>query len=96
MTSILVTTSSSGRSARAGLYCGELVADRPVVLDRVGAVERHGLDEVDEQGSPLDVTKELVAQPMAGVRTFDQPGDVGHDEVLIDRRRRSRGWGISS
>ena len=61
----------------------QLVADRPVILDRVGAVERHGLDEVDEQVRPLDVPEELVAQPVAGVGPFDQAGDVGHDEVLI-------------
>ena len=51
---------------------GELVADRPVVVDRVGAVERHGLDQVNQDGRPLDVAEELVAQPVPGVRALDQ------------------------
>ena len=74
---------SSGRSARAGLYSLELVADRPVVLDRVGAVGRHRLDQVDEQAGPLDVAEELVAQAVALVGPLDQAGDVGHDERVL-------------
>ena len=62
---------------------GQLVADRPVVLDGVAAVHRHGLDEVDQQRRPLDVTQELVAQPVPGVGTLDQSGDIGHDEGPI-------------
>ena len=91
--SILVTTSELGPLGQGGAVLLELVADRPVVGDRVRAVDRDGLDQVDEQAGPLDVPEELVAQAVARVGPLDQPGDVGDDErVLASRRRPCRGW----
>ena len=51
---------------------------------------RHGLDQVDQERSPLDVAQELVSQPVPGVAPFDQARDVGHDEVLVRGDHRPR------
>ena len=61
----------------------QLVADRPVVGDRVGAVDRDGVDQVDEQPGPLDVAEELVAEAVPLVGPLDQARDVGHDERAV-------------
>ena len=65
----------------------ELAADRAVIFDRVGAVDRLGLDQVDQHARAFDVSQEFVAQSGAGVGAFDQPWNVGHDEraIHIDR-----------
>ena len=51
-----------GPLGQRGAVLLQLVADRAVVGDRVGAVDRHGLDQVDQQAGPLDVAEELVPQ----------------------------------
>ena len=73
-----------GPLGQGGAVLLELAADRPVVRDRVGAVGGDGLDQVDEQAGPLDVAEELVAQAVALVGPFDQPGDVGDDERVSE------------
>ena len=72
-----------GPLGQRGAVVLELVADRPVVGDRVGAVAGDGLDQVDQQPGPLDVAEELVPQPVPLVRPLDQAGDVGHDEGAV-------------
>ena len=61
----------------------ELAADRAVVLDRVGAVDRLRLDQVHEDARALDVPQEFVPQAGAGVGAFDQARDVGHHERAV-------------
>ena len=63
----------------------QLIADRPVVFDRVRAVQRQRLDQMNQNGCPLDMAEELVAQTVAGVRALDQSGNVGHDEIVLRR-----------
>ena len=72
-----------GPLGQRGAVLLELVADHPVVLHRVRAVDRDGLDQVDQEAGPLDVAEELVAQAVPRVRPFDQPGDVGDDEGVF-------------
>ncbi len=50
----------------------QLAADRLVVGQRIGAVGRLGLDQVDEDAGPLDVPQKLVPQADAGMGPFDQ------------------------
>ncbi len=61
----------------------ELLANRPVVGDRVRAIGRCGFDQVDEQTGPFDVAEELVPQTVPLVRPLDQAGDVGDDERTV-------------
>ena len=61
----------------------QLAADDLEVLDRIAAAERGHVDEVDEHRAALDVAEEAVPQAGAGVRAFDQAGDVGGDEPAI-------------
>ena len=73
----------------------ELAADGAVVFDRVAAVHRLGLDQVDEHARAFDVSQKFVAQAGAGVGAFDQARNVGHHERAIDvESTRCRGAGI--
>ena len=49
-------------------------------MHRIAAVERHRLDEMDQDARPFDVAQELVTQADAAVGAFDQAGQVGQDE----------------
>ena len=62
---------------------GQLVLDHGVVLERVGAVERGEIEHVHEQPGALDVSEEVVAEPRAGARALDQPGDVREHELAL-------------
>ena len=57
--------------------------DGGVVLDRIGAVERREVHHVHEQAAALDVGEELVAEPGARAGAFDQPRDVGQDDLPL-------------
>ena len=61
----------------------EFAADCAVVLDRIGAVDRLRLDQVDQHSRAFDMPQELVAEAGAGVGTFDEARDIGHDERAI-------------
>ena len=61
----------------------QLRLDGLEVLDRVRAVERLEVEHVHEQPAALHVGEELVAEPGAGARSLDQPGDVGHHELAV-------------
>ena len=76
------------RDARAscGIVFGQLFANRPVVVDRVGAVHGRRFDQMDQHARPFDVPQELVSQPGTPMGTFDQTRDVGQNEELIDDR----------
>src|SRR6185436_643705 len=65
----------------------QFAADRAVVFDRIGTVGRLRFDEVDQHACAFDVTQEFVPQASAGVRTFDEAGNVCHDEraIHVDR-----------
>ena len=65
----------------------ELAADRVEILDRIAARRARHVDQVDQHLRPLDVPQELVAEPVALVRAFDQPGHVGDDEAAIVAQR---------
>ena len=71
-------------AAEFGVVQLQFRADRAIVGQRIGAVGRLGLDEMDQDARPLDVPQELVAQPDALVGAFDQPGNVGHDERAVE------------
>ena len=61
----------------------QLLANDAVVVQRLRAVGRLGLDQVDQDSRPLDVAEKLASQAGAGVGAFDQPGDVGEDEGAV-------------
>ena len=67
----------------------ELVLDRGVISEGVGAVERLGVEHVHEQPSPLDVGEELVTEPRTSARPLDQPRYVRDDELAIVRVERA-------
>ena len=82
------TTCGSRRSA--ALYAAHFLAQPLVDLLGVGRVERN---QEREHPGALDVLQEPEAEALAGVRPFDDAGDVGHDEACGGRRaRRRRGW----
>ncbi len=61
----------------------ELAANRAIILDRVRAVDRLRLDQVDEHARPFHMPQEFVSQADAGVGAFDQAWDVGNHERAI-------------
>ena len=65
---------------------GQLVEQHALLLRRRHAVERSEVDEQAQHPSPFDVAEEAVAEALAVARPFDQPGDVGDDElgVVVD------------
>ncbi len=81
----LVTTTISGR-AQPLVVLPQFVADRPIIGDRVGAVQGRWFDQMDQDSSSFHVPEKLQTQPDARVRAFDQARDVRHDErsVAID------------
>ena len=54
-----------------------------MVLERVGAVQRREVEDVDEQPGPLDVGEEVMSEPGAAARALDQARDVGEDELAV-------------
>eukprot|EP00913_Durusdinium_trenchii_P028401 g26629.t1 len=62
----------------------EFITNRPVVLDGVGSVHRVGFDQMHQNPGAFDVLEELVPQANAGMRPFNQPGNIGHDELVIE------------
>ena len=78
----------------------QLGLDRGVVGDRIRAVDRREVEDVDEQARALDMGEEVVAEPGAAARALDQPGDVGEHELAVgglDRPeiRLERGEGVA-
>lgn len=59
----------------------QLIADDAVVVGRVGAILRDGIEEVDEDFCPFDVTEEVKPEARAVGRAFDQARDIGDDEA---------------
>ena len=55
-------------------------------MDRVAAIERQRLNEVDEHARAFDMAQELVPQADAAVGAFDQAGQVGDDEDAFAAR----------
>ncbi len=66
--------------AEFGRVLLEFAANHMIVGDRIAAIGRHRFDEMDEDPRPLDMAEEFMPQADAGMRPFDQPGQVGHDE----------------
>ena len=85
MTSIFVTTKQLRSLGKRRAVLGELVANRPVVFDRVGAVKRHRLDQMNQDRCPFHVPQEFVTEAMARVRPLDQTGNIRHDEMMLGR-----------
>ncbi len=79
--STLVPTVTRGRSSNRGWYasssCNRIASCSSGGTPSVG-VE---IDEDAKGPSPFDVAQELVAQSLAFARSFDEPGDVGDDEL---------------
>ena len=65
----------------------ELAANRVEVLDRIASRGAGDVDEMDQHLRALDVTQELMAEPVSLVRAFDQPGHVGDDEAALVAQR---------
>ncbi len=61
----------------------EFAADDVVIRHRIAAIGRHRLDQMHENAGPLDVPQEFVPQADAGMRPFDQAGQIGHDERAV-------------
>ena len=66
-----------------GVVQFQLRTNRLIVGQRVGAVGRGRLDEMDQDARPFDVPQELVPEADAFVGALDQAGDVGHDERTV-------------
>ena len=61
----------------------QFAANRLVVADRVGSVERRGLDKMEDNARALDVSQEVVPQADAFARAFDQTGNIRDDESAV-------------
>ena len=85
--SILLAATSCGFVEQLGVVERELAADGVEVLDRIAARCARHVDQVNQHLRALDVAQELVAEPVALVRAFDQPGHVGDDEAAIAAER---------
>ena len=61
---------------------GQLARDDLEVFDRVGTPAGVGhVNQMHQQSCALDVAQKLRAQPGAGVRAFDQAGNIGDHEA---------------
>ena len=75
----------------------ELLAHRVEILDRVAAARARHVHQVHEHLRPIEVPQELVPEPLAAMRAFDQAGHVGDDEAAIvaqphDAEVRRQAW----
>ena len=84
--SAFVPTTSLGRVEELGAVVGQLIEQDPLLLGCRHTVEGGDVDEQTQDPRPLDVAEEPVAETLAFTRPFDQPGDVGDDElgVVVD------------
>ena len=73
-----MSSTMCGLAASAGLYWAHLLAQAAIDLLRVRRIER---DQEGEHAGPLHVLQEAETQALAGVRSFDDARDVGHDET---------------
>ena len=69
-----------GLACQRGTKGGELAGDDIEIVDRVAVGGVAGVNQVSKQASALDVAQEARAQSDAGVRAFDQAGEVGNDK----------------
>ena len=73
----------------------QLAHDHVEVLDRIAAARRRDVDEVDQHLGAFEVAQEAVAEAVARVRAFDQPGHVGDDEAPVAGRPTTPRFGLS-
>ena len=85
--SILFATTSSGLSSSVAIVEAELAANDLEVLDRIAPRRAGHVDQMDQHLRALDVTQKLMAESVALVRAFDQPGHVGDDEAALVAQR---------
>ena len=58
--------------------------DRIVIRQRVAAVCRLGLDQVDENAGAFDMPQKLVTQADPGMSPFDETRDICQEEVAVE------------
>jgi hypothetical protein len=73
----LVEGDDLGLVLEAGIIGVEFVADRAVGLHRI---LDGGIDQMQQHIAALDMAEEPVADPLALVRSLDQPGNIGQHE----------------
>ena len=61
----------------------QLPVDQFVVMPGALVGFRRDVDDVEQDGGPLNVAEELHAHPHPLVRPFDQPRDVGYHERFV-------------
>src|ERR1700737_4379870 len=76
----LVQRDQMGAARQSRAVFLELGAHLLVVAPQLVLVAGGGVDDVDQHAGAIDVAKELQAEARSGVRTFDQAGQVRHDE----------------
>ena len=62
----------------------KLLADGPVVPNRICSVGGGRLHKVHEEARPLNVSQELMTKPDSVVRPFNQTWHIGHDERSVE------------
>ena len=89
----MVPTTSRGRVEQLRAVARQLVEQDPLLLGWRHTVEGGEVDEQAQDPGPFDVAEEPVTEALALARSFDQPGDVGDDElgVVVDPHH-ARGW----
>ena len=84
--SILLAATICGLAASVGWNSSSSCAHRVEVLDRIAARGARDVDQVHEHLGALEMAQELMAEALAAVRAFDQPGHVGDDEAAVVAR----------
>ena len=86
--SIFVATTIIGFAAKLFGEAGQFIHHDFEIVHRIAAGGFGNIDQMRQQPRPLDVAQKLNAQPVAQVRAFDQPGNIGDHET--DRSDRPR------
>src|SRR6266404_9362281 len=80
----LCSDDDHGLFAERGAEGEQLAANDFVRVDGIGVGEIAGIDQVNEEPRALDVPQEANTKTGAFVRTFDQAGQIGHNEGPAD------------
>ena len=65
----------------------ELALDGLEVLDRIASGCARDIDEMHQHLGAIEMLQKPIAEPLAFVRPFDEPGHVGDDEAAIAAQR---------
>ena len=77
------TDHQAGPLEQLRLVLLELCQQHALLLGRLAPVIGCHVHQDQQDPGPFDVAQELVPQALALARPFDQPGDVGHHELVL-------------